>query len=86
MFVSPANNVNFENNEFKTKIASENLDKGKSILRALPKVEKKKTRNPRTKKVNNKNCDLVITRNTCVNICLLNYLNLFLKYKLVRLV
>ena len=86
MFVSPANNVNFENNEFKTKIASENLDKGKSILRALPKVEKKETRNPRTKKVNNKNCDLVITRNTCVNICLLNYLNLFLKYKLVRLV
>ena len=31
-------------------------------------------------------CNLVITRNTCVNICLLNCLNLFLKYKLVRLV
>ena len=27
-------------------------------------------------------CDLAITRNTCVNICSLNYLNLFLKYKI----
>ena len=27
-------------------------------------------------------CDLVITRNTCVNVCLLNCLNLFLKYKI----
>ena len=27
-------------------------------------------------------CDLVITRNTCVNVCSLNYLNLFLKYKI----
>ena len=31
-------------------------------------------------------CDLAITRNTCVNIYSLNCLNLFLKYKLVRLV
>ena len=54
MFVSLANNVNFENNECKTEIASENVDKGKSILGAPPKVEKKETRNPRTKKVNNK--------------------------------
>ena len=54
MFVSPVNNVNSENNECKTKIASENIDKSKSILGAPPKVEKKKTRNPRTKKVNNK--------------------------------
>ena len=54
MFVSPANNVNFENNKCKTEIASENVDKGKSILGALLKVEKKKSRNPRTKKVNNK--------------------------------
>ena len=54
VFVSPANNVNFKNNEFKTKIASENLDKGKSILGVPPKVEKKEIRNPRTKKVNNK--------------------------------
>ena len=38
----------------KTKIASENLDKGKYILRAPPKVEKKETRNPRNKKDKNK--------------------------------
>ena len=31
-------------------------------------------------------CILTITRNTCGNICLLNYLSLFLKIKLVRLV
>ena len=54
VFVSLADNVNFENNEFKIEITSENLDKDKSILGAPPKVEKKETRNPRTKKVNNK--------------------------------
>ena len=54
VFVSPANNVNSENNETKTKIASENIDKGKFILGAPPKLEKKETRNPRTRKVNNK--------------------------------
>ena len=53
MFVSPANNVNYEKNECKTDIASENVDKGKSILKAPPKFEKKETRNPRTKKGNN---------------------------------
>ena len=54
MFVSPADNVNSENNESKIEIASENIDKGKSILGAPPKVEKKETRNRRTKKENNK--------------------------------
>ena len=54
VIVLPANNVNSENNECKTDIASENIDKGKSILSAPPKLEKKETRNPRTKKVNNK--------------------------------
>ena len=54
MFISPANNVDSENNECKTDIASENVDKEKSILGAPLKLEKKKTRNPRTKKVNNK--------------------------------
>ena len=53
-FVSPADNVNSENNESKTKTASKNIDKGKSILGAPPKVENKETRNPRTKKENNK--------------------------------
>ena len=54
VFVSPANNVNSKNNECKTEIASENVDKDKSILEAPHKVEKKGTRNLRTKKVNNK--------------------------------
>ena len=27
-------------------------------------------------------CDLAITRNTCVNVCSLNYLNFLLKYKI----
>ena len=53
VFVSLVDNVNSENNECKTNIASENADKGKSILEAPPKLEKKETRNPRTKKINN---------------------------------
>ena len=56
MFVSLANNVNSENNDVKIDLASENIDKGKSILGALPKLEKKETRNPRTKKSNNQKC------------------------------
>ena len=52
MFVSSANNVNSENNECKTNIASENVDKSKSILGAPPKLDKKETRNLRTKKSN----------------------------------
>ena len=52
VFVSPANNVNSENSEYKTGIASENIDKGKSILGAPPKFDKKETRNPMTKKGN----------------------------------
>ena len=53
MFVSPANNVESGNNDVKTALASENIDKGKSILRASPKPNKKKTKNLRTKKGNN---------------------------------
>ena len=53
VFVSPANNVNFENNECKTNIASKNIEKGKSMLGAPLKLEKKETRNLRTKKGNN---------------------------------
>ena len=54
VFVSLANDDISENVDIKTEIASENIDKGKSILRAPPKVEKKETRNPGTKKDNNK--------------------------------
>ena len=53
VFVSLANNVNSENNDCKTDIPSENIYKGKSILGAPPKLEKKETRNPRIKKGNN---------------------------------
>ena len=52
VFVSLAN-VNYENNGVKTILASENIDKGKSILGASPKLDKKETRNPRTKKGSN---------------------------------
>ena len=40
-FVSPANDNDAKNSEAKNEIASENLDKGKSILGAPLKVEKK---------------------------------------------
>ena len=50
VFSSPTDNVNSENNEFKTEIASENLDKGKSILGAPPKVERKRLETPELRK------------------------------------
>ena len=37
VFVPPAINVEIENNNVKTDVASENIDKGKSILGAPPK-------------------------------------------------
>ena len=52
IFVPSANNVKTENNEIKTELAIENLDKGKSILGAPPKLEKKDVKNSRTKKAN----------------------------------
>ena len=52
VFVPPANNVKIENNEIKTELASENIDKGKSILGAPHKLEKKDVKNPRAKKAN----------------------------------
>ena len=50
--VSPANNVKTKNNEIKTELASENIDKGKSILGAPPKLEKKDVKKHRAKKAN----------------------------------
>ena len=52
VFVPPSNNFEIENNDVKTDLASENLDKGKSILGAPPKQDKKKAKNPRAKKAN----------------------------------
>ena len=52
VFVPPANNVKTENNDVKNKLVSENVDKGKSILGAPPKLDKKKIKNSRAKKGN----------------------------------
>ena len=52
VFVSLANNIDFENNDVKTFLASENIDKGKSILGVPLKLDKKETKNPRAKKGN----------------------------------
>ena len=55
LFRSPANNVKIKNNEIRTELASENIDKGKSILGAPPKQDKKEAKNPRAKKANSQN-------------------------------
>ena len=52
VFVPPVNNVEIENNDVKIDLASENLDKGKSILGAPFKQDKKEGKNPRVKKAN----------------------------------
>ena len=51
IFVPPSNNA-IENNDVKTDIASENIDKGKSILEVPSKPDKKEAKNPRAKKAN----------------------------------
>ena len=50
VFVPLANNVETEKNYVKNELASENVDKGKSILGAPPKQNKKDVKNPRAKK------------------------------------
>ena len=52
VFVPPSNNVEIKNTNVKTDLASENIDKGKSILGAPPKQDKKDVKNLRTKKEN----------------------------------
>ena len=52
VFVSLANNVEYENNDVKTVLANENINKGKSILGAPPKLVKKENKNPRAKNGN----------------------------------
>ena len=52
VFVFPTNNVESENTDVKTILARENIDKGKSILGAPPKLDKKEIKNPRAKKGN----------------------------------
>ena len=52
VFIPPASNTEIENTDVKNGLASENLDKGKSILGAPPKLDKKDVKNPKVKKVN----------------------------------
>ena len=52
IFVPLTNNIKIKKNDIKTELASENLDNGKSILGAPPKLEKKDVKNPRSKKTN----------------------------------
>ena len=52
VFVPPASNTEIENTDVKIILASENLDKGKSILEAPPKLDKKEAKNPKAKKAN----------------------------------
>ena len=53
VFVSPVNNVESENNDVKNVLDSVNINKGKFILWAPPKLDKKETKNSRAKKSNN---------------------------------
>ena len=55
IFVPPASNTEIENTDVKISLASENLDKGKSILGASPKLDKKDVKNPKAKKANSQN-------------------------------
>ena len=52
VFIPLSTNVEIENNDVKTDLASDNLEKGKSILGAPPKQDKKEAKNPRAKKSN----------------------------------
>ena len=51
VFVPLTNNVEIENNNVKTDLASENLDKGKSILGAPLKLEKKELKTLRLRRI-----------------------------------
>ena len=52
IFVPSASNTEIENTNVKISLVSENLDKGKSILGAPPKLDKKEAKNPKAKKAN----------------------------------
>ena len=52
LFLFLANNVETENNDVKNEVASGNIENGKFILGAPPKLNNKEIKNPRTKKGN----------------------------------
>ena len=51
VFISPTNNVESENNDVKNVLASENIDKGKSILGAPLKLLRKRLKTLRLRRV-----------------------------------
>ena len=55
VFVPPTSNTDIENTDVKISLANENLDKGKSILGALLKLDKKDVKNRKAKKANSQN-------------------------------
>ena len=55
VFGPPANNIETKNNDVKNELVSEKIDKGKSILGAPPKLDKKEIKNSRAKKENTQN-------------------------------
>ena len=59
LLCSLANNVETENNDVKNEFTSENVDKGKSILGAPPKFDKKEIKNPRVKKGKERISDII---------------------------
>ena len=52
VFVLPTSNTEIENTDVKIRLTSENLDKGKSILGAPLKLDKKEAKNLKAKKAN----------------------------------
>ena len=52
VFVPPASNTDIENTDVKISLTSKNLENGKSILGAPPKLVKKDAKNPKVKKAN----------------------------------
>ena len=52
VFIPPASNTDIENTDVKISLTSKNLEKGKSILEAPPKLDKKDAKNPKAKKAN----------------------------------
>ena len=52
VFAPPVSNTEIENTDVKIGLAGENLDKGKSILGAPPKLDKKDIKNPKAQKAN----------------------------------
>ena len=76
VFVPPTNNVETENNEVKNELASENIDIGKSILGAPPKLDKKEIKNPRAKKGNSQKPKQKKNNISVITIAQLDILNL----------